>query len=515
MKIIKKITLSLAITIPLLPAQPLEQLAESLVALQRVVVQSKSLPPKPKKKLPDLPEFASLVARSHNFNDTIAKFPTTENRIASIAESDLGKQKIILEQARAACPIVHTKVKALIIDFLEYKKAHGSLIEKKLYNTMTIADFITRLLIQRPIVFWLASDHYVLRNGEDGVGGFENIGTSKEISPLLLKDYLSYDEMQIAALLGVAVPTYFINDGNKFNKAEPATPGTYQETGIYTGLVGPRLEKENVMEWQHMVVTPEQNIKKNGYGKNATLSQQRLLSVWKKIYGIPYFPNWQDAQHNKAYIFSANGQKALNKNIYMKRIRLSVEPFLLEANKRAQELGKKAYIHMVGLGLGVWSLFDPEEEPVQFFEQVQLFVDTCSLIIKFNNLSHISDFDCSWLMKDKDQQIQLRFPDSKNIKIIHNADKITIQSTLTDAGGNEIIAHISDRNPADVLPSDKLLVACYAWDGNAYPGNEYWLGYLTASGDPAAACCSTIAELQNPLINKYVSGKNTKYYGKP
>lgn len=35
---------------------------------------------------------------------------------------------------------------------------------------------------------------------------------------------------------------------------------------------------------------------------------------------------------------------------------------------------------------------------------------------------------------------------------------------------------------------------------------------LSASGDPAAACCSTIAQLQNAHINTFVNGENCVFY---
>ena len=82
-----------------------------------------------------------------------------------------------------------------------------------------------------------------------------------------------------------------------------------------------------------------------------------------------------------------------------------------------------------------------------------------------------------------------------------------------DFPGTDIRINFSRRDPFSPLPEaeqDKLVVAMFAWDGNSYVGNEYWQGLLSASGDPAAACCSNIPELLNPDINPAVRGNNVR-----
>lgn len=161
--------------------------------------------------------------------------------------------------------------------------------------------------------------------------------------------------------------------------------------------------------------------------------------------------------------------------MYMSRIRITAEMLLLEANARAQAAGQKAYLFVVGLGLGVWQR--DRNQPTYY---VECFVEALKALA--DHLKCISTLEFSWVTPSKDTQSMME----------------------ATAAGMGINAIFSRRNPAAKLQggaSRQLLVLSYAWDGNSFPGNEYWQHSLAASGDPAAACMSTISELHNPVIN--------------
>lgn len=439
--------------------------------------------------------FQTLVQKSQEFNARI-KFPTADNRIAAIAGNDVAKQQAIVEQAHNTYPILHKNVQQLIGDFLEFKKIYGTEIEKKVYAGMGETEFIQRLVTQRPLVFQTEWDSFLLRDGKTqgddtklGMSPFEKIGTLQQKSPITLSEYLSYDEMQIAALLGVSTPTFFINDGARTNRGVQAQRGTYEERGIYVALVGARFEKPGLMEWQHMMITPEQNTVANGYGlTKPAVVQPTLLTFWEKFYDtqLPTFEQAEDDTSGR-YIKLKGLNGYFDTQIYKKRMRMVVEPFLCDAQARGKAAGKKVYLYTVGLGLGVWKKTN---------EQTQLLIDSFAEAIQSNpqRFTQIADIEFAY------------FGNNLACGGATNGEKFP---------GTDITIRFANRNPAVKLTgtdAKKLLVACYAWDANAYPGNEYWVGSLTASGDPAAACCSTIAELQNPEINPNLTGKATVFY---
>lgn len=431
--------------------------------------------------------FFNLNAHSAAFH-AHSPFPTSLQRMKVVATTSKLQAEVV-KNAINSYPIVPNGIKPLIDRFLSFKREQGSIIEQQLYAEMSQIQFIQRLIKQRPLMFMTATDQYLLRNGKSGAGGFDLIGSDEETPPLILREYLSYDEMQIAALISLSSPTHFINDGNRFNQAIPGAPDTYQPSGIYVGLVGARFERPGLMESQHMIISPTLNTAQNGYGANAADSSSRQqLQMWAQFYGIDYFPSYEEALQDRSGKFLAlpNGD-LLNIDVYKTRLKMVIEPFLIDAHQRAKNEQRKAYVHAVGIGLGVWQVSP---------EQAKMMLEVYAEVIAQNDLSHISDINFAW------------FPPA------HQACGGIKDSETMIENGNRITIHFSKRNPAAKLThqdADKLLVVSYAWDGNSFPGNEYWAGALTASGDPAAACCSMITELQNPYINPFlISGVGSK-----
>ena len=203
-----------------------------------------------------------------------------------------------------------------------------------------------------------------------------------------------------------------------------------------------------------------------------------VLQLWAKLYRQQY--------HSKPHIplhFSGskskesgkykpvNGGFLLDTHAYKRRIRLTLDPVFLDANVRAIERDSVAYVRIVGAGLGVWMISDCQKE---------LFFEAACSSLQDLHLPAVARVEFQWVVS------------RESPSVIEHDD------------GSKTIITTSKGDPADLLPeeySSALLYSTYAWDGNALPGNEYWCGSLSASGDPAAACCSTIPELQNSCIN--------------
>ena len=162
----------------------------------------------------------------------------------------------------------------------------------------------------------------------------------------------------------------------------------FENSGIIVGLVGPRMNKDHVMESQELRVTEEQNTKENGYGEKA--NNNSILKLFANFYGIEYLPKFTSIK--KYYEMNGDGDettfmglvlKLIGRNPkvknyedykeitgkintpqylhipgYNQRNRITFETLLAEANHRATQLKKKAYVHVVGFALGVWRIYN-------------------------------------------------------------------------------------------------------------------------------------------------------------
>jgi hypothetical protein len=346
---------------------------------------------------------------------------------------------------------------------------------------MSLLDFIDRLLSKRAVSFVGVRDLYMLLDGSKGVGNWESIGSGNEVPPLVLEKYLSYDEIRLSALLSVSSHTCFVNDGNRRNEGVfEEDRKKVEEDGVIIGLIGTRLPKPKVMEYREIMKTKEQNNHENGYGR---FFLPTLQGKFLNFYGdesATYDELLKKMKKANDRFVDLHDGKYFDRLMYTRRIVLSIDTLLIEANERARRLNKMAYVHVVGLGLGVWKIYT---------EQDKLFMDAFAQRLEFLSLTNVSDVRFAYI-KHKMAGPYKHGDMVKGIKL-----------------------HMVDGNPHERLKEDdegKLLVVSYAWDANALPGNEFWMGSLSTSSDPAAACSTQVAELHNWHINGKVCGGNLR-----
>ncbi|XP_018564454.1 uncharacterized protein LOC108905878 [Anoplophora glabripennis] len=437
------------------------------------------------------PTKQSLKDIISNSDEFPIKFPIDTGRCKTL--TSYLTESTLERNINSVYPLIHENALELYCKFILYKRHHGSAVEKSLYKKMTLMEFINRLLKKRAVMFMGKDDKYLLLSGEKGSKGWENIGTDKEQPPLLLQNCISYDEIKLAVFLSVSSYTYFVNIGDRKNMAKYATDRKdIEDEGIIVGMIGPRLKKVNVMEFQEMVVNERQNTTKNGYGTKISSSVHKLFSNFYEEPCRDYSEvlNYKKTlPKNEERYVELKTKSIFDNHLYHKRLAISIDTLLMEANYRAAEKETSAYIYVVGLGLGVWKISDHQEKVY-----MDAFAKRISLLGK--NLSSVSDICFSYINQETCGSY-------KNGEIF----------PVKDHPKSGIKIHIIKGKPhAKLLNADagKLLVVSYAWDGNALPGNEYWSGKLGSSGDSAAASSTQITEIHNPHINPLVEANNLR-----
>lgn len=263
-------------------------------------------------------------------------------------------------------------------------------------------------------------------------------------------------------------PSYFINDGNRYNNGQPGAPGSFIDRGIIIGLVGARFERKDRMDSLYVIQSSDHP----DWPPNQDPEVRSMIGEFMR-----YASNFSHGREEVRLEGRKGDDYAVFQvDLYKRRMRVTIDMLLLEANARAEEAGKKAHAYVVGLGLGVW-----RRVPKQADYYISAFTDA----LETYKLPNIKTLEFAYI----------------------NVSKSSISEAVTETAAKQGIKVIfTKRNPAAPLPKgeveeETLLVLSYAWDGNAFPGNEYWQGSLCGSGDPAAACMSTIGELHNPIVN--------------
>lgn len=388
-------------------------------------------------------------------------------KINSLEILHAGDEDKIQELLESACVFMDRRTMKLFTDYISFQKNSPNNIIRDVYRNINSSfDLASRLIRKRPYVFMGAEDFTMLRTLEHVMYDFVRLNDPKPEDETMFREYISYEEMQLSALLLVASKTSFINDGNRHNEAIKGFG--HIGSGVYVGMVGSRFERPDVMESQYIIP------------KGRVHMKPEIREMWERCLEINLSMRIDPSERMEDGESRYNGMDRL---AYRKRMELIIRPFLIHAGNMPGSVGKKAYVHAIGSGLGVWSLRGHEDQ----MEYDLMYVYRKILgSISFGNIGVI---DFAWF--GNGNLVRQLFDN-----MTRNSDIKIFCSRNSPAGQDEYYSGIDK--------SRHLVVASFAWDSNAYVGNEYYVGMLSASGDPAAASHSVIADTLNPDRNSYM-----------
>ncbi len=384
-----------------------------------------------------------------------------------------------------------------------------------------IKAFYKRLVEKRPLASLNKFDDTLLRDGKE----LKGIGCSGTYDP---EQYTLYSEAEFASMLQVFGPTQFINDGRRDNQGQVGTEGggeAYETSGYISGLVGMRLEVTDGMESVHVVEGNLTKLKDAHADSPAPAWGGDQKGDFGRIFGVTskfvegYEAIWQKFYEDKK---GELGEEEVATNEFDKaaaeyRLYISYKKFLAESanaiaereRERKREEGgekkeeEKAYIRITGLGDGVWAF--PEDfaqgEERKIMDEIRAARrDEIRAAIgravarAYDELAPELKARISAIEFSEHEEHGLSSTAFSEAPILEGA--FDPQPELRVSNG-----HFAHKIPAAAAEFKNVLFVNYAWDGLSYPGNEYYFRALNASGDPAAACCSSIVVSQNPQIN--------------
>lgn len=454
-------------------------------------------------------EFEELKIRWENF---ISKFETLApkafarktNVFHNMITSTRTKESFV-EMARGTRPFISKEIWELLEKFMEFMRnlpdPEGANY-RAVYDKMSLADLVKRLLTKRPIVFFKQQDDNVLRSNpltlRSGKSKWDNITRTlekKQNDWPYLREYISYDEMLLSVFVNMATPTCFVSDGSVKNPDMKSTK-PFIPDGILCGVIGARLRKKGFME--HRFVFPRDR-------KNAGFFDvHHTDAFWIKNLYPDAFPEGKvptdDEVRSKPEIYKNIYVDGINVVYFKKRLALSVVLFIEEAANRGMEKKETVVASVPPIGAGVWRGSVPAETIVNLI--VTGVLDHLDQNFDVGKLSFLG----ALYLPVADSTVYSSYRPQNQILSI-NVGSSDIRVTFKGRKDKFLTIFNQFRYVAQLLPSNfssSLTVAGYAWDGNSYPGNEYWKDSIS-SFDSQAILCSNLGQLQNPEVNVQLS----------